>query len=304
MHDSQVLPSDDGAVSLKDIRVAILGCGTLGRSMLTSWLSVRDSTVTLEPHQISVTTGTAASLEQLKKEFSQLSITSNSNKQAAASANVIILCVKPNLADQVLGEIAPECRGKTVVSCCAGVSWSRIAKFLNYESASPYLIRAVPSVSSRFQCGITSLYSGSTGAGGCSKESIKHTTSRLFEDLGRVFWVKDESVLNVGIALGASSPAWLAIILEALADGAVAMGMPRSMAMDMAFHSMLGTATYMIRSNNSETELHPGQLKDIIATPGGCTIAGLVAMEKGAVRSGMIQAMIDCVQSLNARDAK
>jgi pyrroline-5-carboxylate reductase len=109
---------------------------------------------------------------------------------------------------------------------------------------------------------------------------------RIFESVGRVL-VLPESKMDAVTALSGSGPGFVALIIEGLADGGVAAGLPRDVALMLAAQTVLGTARLML-----ERELHPGVLKDMVASPGGTTIAGLAALERAGVRGALIDAVL------------
>lgn len=286
--------------------VAILGCGALGKSLLNSWINT--NTPILSPKQVYISTSNRKSLEKLKNEYCNL-LSENlfdSNESLVKAADIIIICVKPYVALDVFNQIRGLFKGKIIVSCCAGISWSDIHNSLFDSNCStnddhePHIIRAVPNIACKFQNGVTSLYSHKES----TIDNIKDMITFLFSSAGKVFWMGNESILNIGIALGSSSLAWISVIIEALVDGAVAMGMPRSMATEMICQSMIGTADFLTRNYSDNLEsMHPAKLKDLVATPGGCTMAGLASLEHGSVRGDLIKTVVDCVKFLNEKDA-
>jgi pyrroline-5-carboxylate reductase len=143
------------------------------------------------------------------------------------------------------------------------------------------LVRAVPNTPALVGAGLTALAFGS----GVDPEA-REWVQALFARVGEVMELP-ESQLDAFLALTSSGPAFVALVAEAMADGAVATGLPRALASHLAHRTLAGTAELL-----HQRELHPGQLKDMVSSPGGTTIAGLRRLESGAVRSALIEAVV------------
>jgi pyrroline-5-carboxylate reductase len=207
-----------------------------------------------------------------------------SNTAAATKADFIFLAVKPNSIKSVLEEIAPVLKkrieaGKPacLVSMAAGISIEAIHSALNI-SGQP-VVRIMPNTPALVSEGVVVLASFNT-----KEEDVKTLTSML-SAAGIVDCV-EESYIDAVTALSGSGPAFVYMFVEALADGAVEAGLPRDKALKYAVHTVLGSAA-MIK----ETKIHPGELKDRVASPGGTTIAGIAALEKGAFRGTVMSAV-------------
>jgi pyrroline-5-carboxylate reductase len=207
---------------------------------------------------------------------------------AAWRSPVVLLAVKPQQLEAVAAA-APAAtatagpdpggpaEGSLLVSVLAGVGLERLqALFPGWRC-----VRAVPNTPCMVRAGLTALAWGG-GVDAARKEWVSH----LFSRVGEV-WELPETQLDAFLALTSSGPAFVALVAEGLADGAVAAGLPRALAQHLASRTLAGTAALL-----SEQELHPGQLKDMVASPAGTTIAGLRQLEQAGVRSALIEAVV------------
>lgn len=197
---------------------------------------------------------------------------------AVAAADAVLLCVKPQDAANVLGSLAARDSGsKLLISVVAGVSLTAL------ESAAPgswRVIRSMPNTPALVGKGATAFCRGSNAS-----DADAGFAMNLFSSVGVAIEVP-ERLMNAVTGLSGSGPAYGFLCIEALADGGVAAGLPRDHAMKLAVQTMLGAAAMV-----AETGMHPGVLKDAVASPGGTTIAGIEALEKGGLRATLISAV-------------
>jgi pyrroline-5-carboxylate reductase len=201
------------------------------------------------------------------------------NAIAAKAKEVVLLAIKPQIFDQVATDISnSNCldRSSIVISILAGVPLSKL------ESAFPQqpIIRAMPNTPATVGAGMTAIASGSY----VQPEHLQLAKS-IFSAVGEVVEVP-ESMMDAVTGLSGSAPAFVAIAIEALADGGVAAGLPRPIANQLALQTVLGTAQLV-----KESGLHPAELKDRVTSPGGTTIAGVAELEKNGMRSALIEAV-------------
>ena len=205
-----------------------------------------------------------------------------SNTQVAAESDVIILAVKPQFLEGVLQEIASYVTGDTlIISIAAGKSLTWLSERLNTEAR---LIRFMPNTAALVGESCTAICRG--------KEATDEDVAlalRMCESFGKAY-VIEEKMMDAYSALAGSSGAFVFLYMEALADGAVAAGLPRKMAYELAAQTTLGAAKLM-----KETGEHPGVLKDMVCSPGGTTIEGIRALELGGVRGSVMKAIEACV---------
>jgi pyrroline-5-carboxylate reductase len=186
--------------------------------------------------------------------------------------------VKPQVMGAVLREVARAVdAGTLLISVAAGVHTRTLRAQLGKPAR---LIRVMPNTPALVLEGVTAI----ARAEGLDPGDLE-TATQLFGAIGRAV-VLDEDALDAVTGLSGSGPAYVAIVIESLADGGVNMGLDRATAMTLAVQTVLGSAK-LIR----ETGLHPGQLKDMVASPGGTTIAGIAALEEGGARRTFIRAV-------------
>ncbi|ABS25594.1 pyrroline-5-carboxylate reductase [Anaeromyxobacter sp. Fw109-5] len=201
-----------------------------------------------------------------------------SNLEATEQADVVVLSVKPQTMEQLLDEIAPAVdHRKLVVSIAAGVSIAAIARKLG---AGVRIVRTMPNTPALVGAGATALARGAHA----TDWDLEQARS-LFQAVGTTVIV-EEHHLDAVTGLSGSGPAFLFLVIEALADGGVKVGLARSVAMTLAAQTVLGSAKLVL-----ETGEHPGRLKDQVTSPGGTAIAGVHALEQGGLRAALIAAV-------------
>ena len=207
-----------------------------------------------------------------------------SNRECAKAVKYLILAVKPQYFDAVFSEIrdvvTPE---QVVISLAPGVTISNITERLGRNVR---VVRAMPNTPAMLGEGMTGI---SCREGSCTEEE-KETVRDIFSSCGRVEMVEERLMDAVGCVSG-SSPAFVYMFIEALADGGVKYGLPRKTAYAMAAQTVLGSAKMIL-----ETGKHPGQLKDEVCSPGGTTIAGVSALEEHGLRNALIKAADACYE--------
>lgn len=255
------------------MRLAILGAGKMGealaRGILRAGLLAADDLVLADV--------AAMRVQALAGEL--CATAAPSNTVAVQDADMVLFAVKPHILETVCREVAPVLpAGCVCVSIAAGVTLQRIAGALARDDV--WLARAMPNTPCLVGAGAIGL---SYAAGVPEHErALVHT---LLATVGIVEEVS-EHLLNAITGLSGSGPAYIAVLIDALADGGVLMGLPRAQAERLATQTVLGTATLQ-----RETGQHPAQLKDAVTTPNGTTAAGLTALEAGAFRHTLITAV-------------
>jgi len=200
------------------------------------------------------------------------------NYDLAEKADIIIVAVKPQDAKTVLEELCPSMSAsKLLISIAAGISTEGLCSFLGAETR---LIRVMPNVAAMVLESATALSRGSNA----SEEDLE-VAREIFDTFGRTV-VLPEALMDAVTGLSGSGPAYVAIFVEALADGGVQMGLPRKEAMELAIQTVLGTARLLLDLGE-----HPGVLKDKVTSPGGTTIAGIASLEERGFRGAVIQAV-------------
>jgi pyrroline-5-carboxylate reductase len=261
---------------LKEKSIAIIGVGKLGEALILGLLKNSDlDSLSLE--------GTVAKLESLQRVKDRLQIkVSLDNTACVKEKDIVILAVKPQNMDKVLGQIKPYINDQLVISVAASVSTSFLEERL---SPGARVIRAMPNTPSVINCGMTGLCSGSQA----TPEDIA-LTEVIFRCVGETVFV-DESLMDAVTALSASGPAYLYVVIESLAEAGVKLGIPRDVSTLLAAQTMLGASSMVL-----ETKAHPALLKDTVTTPAGCTIDGLMELEEGKLRVTLIKAVVKAAQ--------
>jgi pyrroline-5-carboxylate reductase len=204
--------------------------------------------------------------------------TTQDNHALMRDSDVVVLAVKPQVIDKVLTEIGAEVRpDQLVVSVAAGVPIDALEARL---APGARVVRAMPNTPATVQAGATAIASGAH-----AREDDLRVARELFEAVGRVV-VLDEGLLDAVTGLSGSGPAYVMLIIEALADGGVKVGLHRDTALLLAAQTVFGSARLLL-----ETGEHPGRLKDMVTSPGGTAIAGLHTLESGALRKTLIDAV-------------
>ncbi|MBM5825912.1 MAG: pyrroline-5-carboxylate reductase [Cyanobacteria bacterium M_surface_10_m2_119] len=200
----------------------------------------------------------------------------STDAEAAWASPVVLLAVKPQQLEAVAAAVPPK-RGGLLISVLAGVTLQRLQRLLPAWRC----VRAVPNTPALVRQGLTGLaFAAEVSA------AERDWVRQLFALVGEVAELP-ETQLDAFLALTSSGPAFIALVAEAMADGAVAAGLPRALAQHLAHRTLAGTAALL-----HEQELHPGMLKDMVSSPGGTTIAGLRHLERQGLRSALIEAVV------------
>lgn len=207
------------------------------------------------------------------------------NRQVAEEADVLVLAVKPQFFPEVIEEIRDVVGDKLVISIAAGLTLERIADLFGHDAATMRLIRCMPNTPALVNAGCTAVCPG-PGA----TEADEATCINLMSSFGRAV-VIPERLMDAASAVSGSSPAFVFMFIESLADGAVAAGMPRAQAYEFAAAAVAGSAQLVL-----QTGRHPGDLKDMVCSPGGTTIQGVKALEAAGFRAGVMDAVEACVR--------
>jgi pyrroline-5-carboxylate reductase len=259
-------------VSIEGKKIGFLGAGNMGEAMIKGLIQAG----LVDAKAISATDVRTERLAELARQYGIR--TAASNAALVAGSDVVILAVKPQIMGAVLKEIGGAVDARTLlISIAAGVHTRTLRGHLGKPAR---LIRVMPNTPALVLEGVTAI----ARADGLAAGDLE-TAEELFRAVGRVV-VLDEEALDAVTGLSGSGPAYVAIVVESLADGGVRMGLDRATAMTLAVQTVLGSAR-LIR----ETGVHPGQLKDMVASPGGTTIAGIAALEEGGARWTFISAV-------------
>ena len=256
---------------LTDKKIAFLGGGNMAEALIKGMLSADVA----KSRQILVTDMSASRIEYLKK----YNITpAANNREAVLEAGIVLLCVKPQVIDAVLAEIADAADPtKLVISIAAGITISRMEKAL---TKNPRVIRVMPNTPALVLAGAAALCAGTSA----TKDDLE-LAQGIFNSVGCAV-VVEEKLMDAVTGLSGSGPAYVFTVIEALSDAGVKAGLPRPLALELSVQTVFGSAKMVM-----DTKEHPAKLRDMVTSPGGTTIAGIAALEEGGIRATLIKAV-------------
>jgi pyrroline-5-carboxylate reductase len=205
--------------------------------------------------------------------------TTADNKEAVSGADIVLLCVKPQVIREVLHEIKDHLTpDHLVVSIVASITTKFIEDILGPQIP---VVRAMPNTPALIRKGMTVLCSGEH-----STDQHLRQAESIFSQVGRTL-ILEEKYMDAVTGLSASGPAFIYVVIESMAEGGVKVGLPRNIATELASQAVLGAASMVL-----ETQNHPALLKDAVTTPAGCTIDGLMELEEGGLRVTLIKTIV------------
>lgn len=254
--------------------VGFIGMGNMGYAMLKGVLNM------VVPEDIVFSDVNVEAARRVQEETGVSY--AESNAECANNAKYVILAVKPQFYDQVLANIqytvTPE---HVIISIAPGISIEDVKNKLGHDIR---VVRAMPNTPALLGEGMT----GISYEAGDFKIEEKNFIGRIFSSFGR-FQKVEERLMNAVVCASGSSPAYVYMFMEALADGAVKYGLPREQAYEFVAQAVKGAAEMVL-----QTKEHPGVLKDKVCSPGGTTIAGVAALEEYGLRNAVIKATDEC----------
>jgi pyrroline-5-carboxylate reductase len=257
-------------------KLGFIGGGVMAEALLSRLLAQK----IYQPQEIIVSDPQAARRVFLVNTYGIEA--TDDNRVAVQATEAVVLAVKPQVFAAVVNDLAEQAALALrdslplIVSILAGVDLGKLeAAFRGYP-----VVRAMPNTPATVGAGMTAIALGS-----CTESIHLQRAQTLFQAVGEVVEVP-ESLMDAVTGLSGSGPAYIAIAIEALADGGVAAGLPRPIAAKLALQTVLGTAQLL-----HETKMHPAELKDRVTSPGGTTIAGISQLEQSGFRSALIQAV-------------
>jgi len=258
---------------LPNVRIAVLGAGKMGGILLQAFL--KENLFAAE--KIHATRTKAESALALSTQWGV--DVGTDNVEAVRQADLILIAVKPFQVPDLIAEIKPALtKDKTVVSIAASVKTRAIEEASELDIG---VIRAMPNTPSALGAGIAALCRGRFVSA-----AQMELAQRIFETVGRTVIV-EEKHMDAVTGLSGSGPAYIYIIIEALAEAGVKVGLPRDIATQLAAQTAYGSAKMVL-----ETGYHPALLKDAVTTPAGCTIDGILELEEGGLRVTLIKAVM------------
>jgi len=258
---------------LSNKTIAIIGAGNMGDALVSGLLASGSS----KPKNIICSDVRQDKLDQFKASYKVR--TTTSNLKAVSEAEIIIYAVKPQIMAAVLIETASKLdMSKLVISIAAGVPLEAMESCIEKDLR---LIRVMPNIAAAVKEAATAIAAGAHA----TKEDIK-LAMQIFNSIGKCIFLKENYLMDAITGLSGSGPAYIFLIVDALADAGVKMGLSRQDSLFLAAQTVLGAAKLLI-----ETQEHPGQLKDKVTSPGGTAIAGLATLESGGLRTTLIHAV-------------
>jgi len=262
---------------LEDKTLAILGVGKLGEAILAGLQHA--GSIPME--QVIVTARRPARAKAVAEKYGCR--TKDSTTEAVAEPDLSLLAVKPFTIHEVVEEIRDEVRGShLLISVAAGVPCRSIEEALGKPSP---VVRAMPNTPALVNAGMTALCPGAHAG-----EADLARAQEIFQAVGRVV-VVEEKHMDAVTGLSASGPAFLYVIIETLAEAGVKIGLPRDIATELSAQTVKGAAEMVL-----ETGEHPALLKDLVTTPAGCTVDGLLELEAGGLRVTLIKAVVEAAR--------
>lgn len=258
---------------LKGKKLGVIGVGKLGEALISGLLKQSD----LDVSDITGSVHHEASIARVKD---RLGIeTTLDNSALAKGKDIILIAVKPQNMDKVLREIGDQLTSdQLLISVAASVTTS----FVEERLPKPIpVVRAMPNTPSVMNAGMTGLCVGRH-----AKPEHKEISEAIFDCVGKTVFV-DENLMDGVTALSASGPAYLYVVIESLAEAGVKMGLSREVSTLLAAQTMYGASRMVL-----ESKAHPALLKDMVTTPAGCTIDGLMELEEGKLRVTLIKAVV------------
>jgi pyrroline-5-carboxylate reductase len=253
------------------IKFGMVGGGVMGEALMSRLIAQQ----VYEPETILVSEPMAARRDVLMQKYGVQ--TTDDNRQVAQASEAVMLAIKPQIFAIVATELQPVMNPNAIVlSILAGTTLTQLETAFGNNP----VIRVMPNTPAQVGAGVSAIAAG-------QKAQANHvaTAKQILQTVGSVVEVP-ESMMDAVTGLSGSGPGYVAIVIEALADGGVVAGLPRPIAMQLAIQTVLGTAMLL-----QETGMHPGQLKDQVTSPGGTTIAGIAQLEQQGLRSALIEAV-------------
>jgi pyrroline-5-carboxylate reductase len=257
---------------LAQVRFAFIGGGNMAEALIKGLLSGLGVT----PQQIMATDVVPERRAYMQTTYGIMA--SADNKHAVQESSVVLLAVKPQIMPMVLEEIAPVVNSeKLVISIAAGITLQTLQRALG---DSRRVVRVMPNTPALVLAGAAGISPGKAA----TAQDVA-LVEQIFNAVGRAMVVSDD-MMDVVTGLSGSGPAFIFALIEGLSDGGVLMGLSRQTATLLAAQTVLGAAKMVL-----ETGKHPGELKDMVTSPAGTTIAGMQALESGGLRGLMMEAV-------------
>ena len=271
---------------MKKYQLGFIGCGNMGRAMMSGALEKGWTTA----ERVVIHTHRKETMDTLAAQYGVA--VADSNRALAENADIIVLAVKPNIYADVLADIREVLtEGQIVLAIAPAYSIASIAALVQNEGVR--VARAMPNTPAQIGKGMAGLAFSDNMTG-----AERALVQSFFESFGKVAVVREDAMHAVGSVSG-SSPAFVYMVIEGMAEGAIKLGIPAKDAYTFAAQSVLGAAALML-----ETGEHPAVLRDAVCSAGGTTIAGVAALEASGFKGAIMEAMDRSSEKFLAMEAK
>lgn len=257
-------------------KIGFIGAGNMGGAILGGILNSK----MIDNNHIIASAKSDRTIEKIKNDYN-VNVTKDS-KEVVEFSDLIVIGVKPDIYDEILEEIKDLINDKIIITIAAGKTIEAMEKIIGDDKK---IVRTMPNTPSLVGEGMTSLSPNKN----ISEEELSFVKS-IFDSLGKSEVVK-EDLIHAVIGASGSSTAYAFMFIEAIADGAVRAGMPRDKAYTFASQGVLGAAKMVL-----DTGKHPGELKDMVCSPGGTTIEAVKVLEEEKFRGAVLKAIDSCVK--------
>ncbi|MBR0308931.1 MAG: pyrroline-5-carboxylate reductase [Mogibacterium sp.] len=257
------------------MKIGFLGAGAMGGAILSGAMS----TGVVKPEDVYVSDFSEAIRNKYKEKGCN---TVADNAELAEKADIVVVALKPQYAAAALKELGTKFEGKAMISIMAGLTTHTLREMTGTDFR---LLRTMPNTPALVGCGAFALDAGTD-----LTAEEKEFAEKMFDSIGIVEWMPEE-LIDTACGLSGAGPAYVYLVIEALADGGVFKGLPRQTAMNLAAQTVMGAAKMVI-----ETGQHPDVLKDMVCSPGGNTIVGIQTLEDHGVRGAFIDAVVNATE--------
>ncbi len=266
------ISEENRVTALQDKRIAFIGAGNMGEALIKGLLQAGQ----VRPEQVIATDIRTDRLDVIHKMYRIETLTNN--EEAATKAQILLLAVKPQVMDEVLtGLRGAVTEDHLLLSVAAGIRTAFIEARFSHPTR---VVRIMPNTPALILAGASAITSGRHA----TEEDLK-STQEVFEAVGRVVQV-EEKLMDAVTGLSGSGPAYIFVLIEALADAGVQMGLTREVATLLAAQTAFGAARMVLESGE-----HPAKLKDMVSSPAGTTVAGLHVLEQAGFRGLLMEAV-------------
>ncbi len=267
-----VAPPILASVSLQHVSIATVGTGVMAESMITGLLKARE----VDPLHVVASHPRAERREHLSRTHGIRTV--ESNREAIAGADIVVLGIKPQMIKRVGAELAEVLRPEQlVISVIAGATTAALTNVLRHQA----LVRAMPNTPAQMGKGMTVWYATPTVSA-----TQREQAAALLRSLGAQIEVEDEKFVAMATAVSGTGPAYVFLVMEALIDAAVHLGFPRHVAHDLVIETLEGSTLFAKASG-----MHPAQLRNMVTSPGGTSAAAIHELERGRLRTVLSEAV-------------